>query len=130
MPCGQHRLTDDVADCVNGRVVGLKLLVDLHKSALADFDTCLVEAGISEFGLRPTETKTFSNTFSFSFTSAPSKLTRMPVSFFLHPGTVVLSMMAAKIFPCASAEEARDRGLRLGGGRRHFHDRYFEPSAA
>src|ERR1700677_917685 len=42
---GQHGLADDVADRVDGGVVGLQLLVDLDESALADFDLSFFQAG-------------------------------------------------------------------------------------
>src|SRR6266566_4014103 len=54
--------------------------------------------GISEFGLRPTETRTLSNTFSRSFTSLPSKQTRMPFASSLTAVPVVFSRIDWKPF--------------------------------
>ena len=54
--------------------------------------------GISEFGLRPTETRTLSNTFSRSFTSLPSKQTRMPFASSLTAVTVVFNRIDSKLF--------------------------------
>src|SRR5215469_1250403 len=53
---------------------------------------------ISEFGLRPTETRTLSKTFSRSFTSLPSKHTRMPFASSFTAVTVVFSRMESKTF--------------------------------
>src|SRR6185437_6485161 len=62
------------------------------------FTCVLFRPSISEFGLRPTETRTRSNTFSRSLTSGPSNVTRMPWPSSFTPATVVFSMMESKIF--------------------------------
>ncbi len=82
---GQHGFANHITDRINGRVGSLPLLVDFDKSALIDFD--LVFCRVREFpssACVPTETNTRSKTCSFSLTSAPSNVTRIPVFIFFQ----------------------------------------------
>ena len=47
---GEHGFADHVADRVDGRIVGLELLVDLDEALRADLDFCFFQAG--NFGVR------------------------------------------------------------------------------
>ena len=96
----QHRFADHIADGVDGGIVGLQLLVHLNESALVRLCTCVLSRpGISEFGLRPTETRTLvEDLFALLDVGAvegDADAVRLRPS---ATATVVFSRMASNIF--------------------------------